>query len=113
VSGRAGGEVKGSAEVLSVLQANLQSIGHGRLRRFGHLGRFCDDHEFTDEFAASAEVACDGNALELGPGLTEPILGVRENSGGSMQVEAAFFAFCDIATFCRILVCSAPIPLPF
>jgi integrase len=95
VSGRAGGEQKGSAEVLSVGQADLQSISHGRLRRFGYLGRFCDDREFTDEFAASAEVACDCNALELGPGLAERILGVCEKSGGTMQVEAAFSAFCD------------------
>lgn len=95
VSGRAGGEEKGSAEVLSVGQADLQSIGHGRLRRFSYLGRFCDDREFTDEFAASAEVACDCNALELGPGLAERILGVCEKSGGTMQVEAAFPAFCD------------------
>jgi hypothetical protein len=99
VSGRAGGKEKGSAEVLSVGQADLQSIGRGRLRRFGYLGRFCDDHEFTNEFAASAEVACDCNALELGPGLTERILGVREKSGGSMQMEAAFSAFRD----CQVL----------
>src|SRR4051812_45924138 len=95
VSGRAGGEEKGGAEVLSVGQADMQSIGHGRLRRFSYLGRFCDDREFTDEFAASAEVACDCNALELGPGLAERILGVCEKSGGTMQVEAAFSAFCD------------------
>jgi hypothetical protein len=54
VSGRAGGKEKGGAKVLSVRQADLQSISHGRLRRFGYLGRFCDDREFTDEFAASA-----------------------------------------------------------
>src|SRR3954453_225379 len=95
VSGRAGGEEKGGAEVLSVGQADLQSIGRGRLRRFSYLGRFCDDREFTDEFAASAEVACDCNALQLGPGLAERILGVCEKSGGTMQVEAAFAAFCD------------------
>ena len=95
MSGRAGGEQKGSAEVLSVGQADLQSIGHGRLGRFGYLGRLCDDREFTDEFAASAEVACDCNALELGPGLAEQILGVCQKSGGTMQVEAAFSAFCD------------------
>src|SRR3954451_21865479 len=74
VSGRAGGEEKGDAKVLSVSQADLQSISHGRLRRFGYLRRFCDDREFTDEFAASAEVACDSNTLELGPGLAERIL---------------------------------------
>jgi hypothetical protein len=95
VSGRAGGKEKGGAKVLSVRQADLQSISHGRLRRFGYLGRFCDDREFTDEFAASAEVACDCNALELGPGLAERILGVCEKSGGTMQVEAAFSGFCD------------------
>lgn len=36
-----------------------------------HLERFCDDREVTDEFAAPAEVACDCNALALGPGLAE------------------------------------------
>src|SRR4051812_10542603 len=95
VSGRAGGEEKGGAEVLSVGQVDLQSIGHGRLRRFGYLGRFCDYHELADEFAASSEVARDCNALELGPSLAERILGVSEKSGGTMQVEPAFSAFCD------------------
>jgi hypothetical protein len=113
VSGRAGGEEKGCAEVLSVGQANLQSIGHGRLRLFSYLGRFCDDREFTDEFAASAEVACDRNALELGPGLAERILGVCKKSGGTTQVEAASPLFA-MAKVCRILVCNAaPSPLAF
>src|SRR3954453_773162 len=95
VSGRAGGEKKGSAEVFAVGQADLQTIRRGRRRRFGDLGRFCNDREVPDEFAAAAEVARDRHPLEFGAGLAERILGVGEQEGGTVQMEAAISAFRD------------------
>ena len=96
VSGRAGGEKKGGAEMLAVGHADLQSIRFGWLRRFCDLGRFCNDCEVSDEFAAPAEVACDRHALELRLGLAKRILGVREKSGGPVQVEATLSVFRDV-----------------
>jgi hypothetical protein len=95
VRGRAGGEEKGGAEVLAVGQADLQPIRRRRLRPFGDFGRFCNDREVTDEFAAATEITCDCDALEFGPGPAKRILGVREQSGGTVQVKAAFSAFHD------------------
>ena len=95
VSGGAGGEEKSGAEVFAIGQADLHSIRPGSLRRFGDLGRFCNDREVADQFAAAAEVARDRHALEFGPGLAERILGVGEQDGGTVQMEAAFSAFRD------------------
>src|ERR1700741_3191902 len=95
MSGRAGGKEKGGTELLAVGQADLQCIRHGRNRRFADLRRFSNDREVTDEFAAAAEIACDCDALELGPGLAKRILAVREKSGGTVQVEATLSAFRD------------------
>src|SRR6478609_7776713 len=95
VSGGAGGEEKSGAEVFAIGQADLHSIRPGSLRRFGDLGRFCNDREVADQFAAAAEVARDRHALEFGPGLAERIFGVGEQDGGTVQMEAAFSAFRD------------------
>jgi hypothetical protein len=78
VGGRARGEEKGGAEALAVGQADLQSVRYGRLRCFSDLGRFRNDREVADEFAAAAELACDRDALQLGLGLADRILGVSE-----------------------------------
>jgi hypothetical protein len=69
------------------------SVGDGF--RLAGLGDLSNDREIADEFAAPAEVAGDSDALELWLGLADRILGVGQQGGGPVQMEAAFTALCD------------------
>jgi hypothetical protein len=69
VGGRARGEEKGGTEALAVGQADLQSVRYGRLRCFSDLGRFRNDREVADEFAAAAEVEAIVTRLSSGRAL--------------------------------------------
>jgi hypothetical protein len=76
-------------------------------------GGLGNDREIAHEFAAPAEVAGDRDVLQLGLGPADRILGMRQQGGGTVQMEATFSAFCH-GEVCSILVLSdAPSPLAF
>jgi len=57
-------------------------------------GGLGNDREIAHEFAAPAEVAGDRDVLQLGLGPADRILGMRQQGGGTVQMEATFSASC-------------------
>lgn len=65
----------------------------------GGRGRLAPSSAVADQFAAAAEVTCDRHALQLRSSLAKRVLGVPEQGGGTVQVEATFPTFRD----CQVL----------